>query len=1059
MTGPSHITQGHRSFLRQAHLNNWQRYLASLGRAQPTSALPPARSWDLCILTASDEGQADMVRRQLAWRREAGLLPVNTDFHVVPDPEGRRIGSGGATLRILARLFRPELLPPLTRENPANLRVLVIHSGGDSRRLPHCSATGKLFARVPRQLPDGRASTIFDEFLINLSGVASSAPPGILLVSGDVLLLFDHLQLSLQRRGVLGVSVAASLSVGTRHGVYVADAQPHGNTAAVRAFLHKPSPEQLRQAGAVAPDGQVQVDTGLVWMDAATARRFADLTSQEPVARLCRLTKTATDSHGPLPPLNLYGDLLLPLARETHLEAYLADESDGPATPGLQAARRTIWQELRGTPFSAVRLQPAVFVHFGTSEEYWRMVAADPDLAHTCGWTSQAMAWPQEPGPAGEPPEGGSLFLINAVVEGPIAGAADAQGPALVVDSHLAGPVTLAGPGIVAGLHTARPLQLPPGLVLHQLPVDGGVVTRLFGLYDDPKRPWDDPAATFLNRPWAAWLAGLDLPPEVIWPGISPEARTLWNARLYPRTGDREESLWLTLGLLEAIASATPDPAWRARWEAQPRLSLAESFVQADGQRILDEMAAVEDRVMAHRTFAAMAAERPASEIAQLFHSGGEARPGRRRLLERWLAEADPLLQMRGYKALAVATGEGHWEDRAFGVLAGLIQDDVRGHRRPGRPPVPATGHGHAVRVAAAARIDFGGGWTDTPPYSIERGGTVLNGAITLHGAHPIVAEAAWLPEPRLVLESRDIGESVVLEAAGEALDYANPADPFALLKAALVLKGLVPEDASPQMPLAELLRETGGVRLSTQTHIPRGSGLGTSSIMAGALLASLDRLLGQESNQSRLFDEVLCLEQMLTTGGGWQDQVGGLVGGIKLVHTAPGLPQRITVDPVALPPAVQEQLGQCLCLVYTGQQRLAKNLLRAVMGRWMARDPEMVWILEEIGRLAVAMRDALAAGDLGQFGALLAEHWALNKRMDPGCTNPFIDELFERMTPYIHGGKLAGAGGGGFALVLARDGQAARELAAMLMERYQGTPVGLWPCAIAAQGLVCSVP
>jgi fucokinase len=361
--------------------------------------------------------------------------------------------------------------------------------------------------------------------------------------------------------------------------------------------------------------------------------------------------------------------------------------------------------------------------------------------------------------------------------------------------------------------------------------------------------------------------------------------------------------------------------------------------------------------------------------------------------------------------------------------------------------------------VAAAARIDIGGGWTDTPPYSIERGGTVLNGAITLHGAHPIVAEAAWLPEPRIVLESRDIGESVALEVAGEVLDYANPADPFALLKAALVLKGLVPEDCPPQMPLAELLWETGGVRLSTQTHIPRGSGLGTSSIMAGAVLASLDRLLGQESSQSQLFDEVLCLEQMLTTGGGWQDQVGGLVGGIKLVSTGPGLPQRIAVDPVALSPAVQEQLGQCLCLVYTGQQRLAKNLLRAVMGRWMARDPEMVWILGEIGRLAVAMRNALAAGDLGQFGTLLAEHWALNKRMDPGCTNPFIDELFERMAPYIHGGKLAGAGGGGFALVLARDGQAARELEAMLMERYQGTPVGLWPCAIAAQGLVCSVP
>ena len=75
-------------------------------------------------------------------------------------------------------------------------RVLLIHSGGDSRRLPHCSAAGKLFARVPRVLPDGRASTIFDEFLIGLSGLAAQLPPGVLIASGDVLLVFDHLQLN-----------------------------------------------------------------------------------------------------------------------------------------------------------------------------------------------------------------------------------------------------------------------------------------------------------------------------------------------------------------------------------------------------------------------------------------------------------------------------------------------------------------------------------------------------------------------------------------------------------------------------------------------------------------------------------------------------------------------------------------------------------------------------------------------------------------------------------------------------------------------------------------------
>ena len=355
--------------------------------------------------------------------------------------------------------------------------------------------------------------------------------------------------------------------------------------------------------------------------------------------------------------------------------------------------------------------------------------------------------------------------------------------------------------------------------------------------------------------------------------------------------------------------------------------------------------------------------------------------------------------------------------------------------------------------------MDFGGGWTDTPPHSIERGGLVLNAALTLRGAHPIVAEVTWLPEPKLVLECRDIDDTLEPTLLGEVSFCANPADPFCLHKAALVLRGLVPADGDPDTPLAEVLRARGGgLQLTTETSIPRGSGLGTSSILAGAVLACLGRMLGIEIPQSTLFDEVLCLEQMMTTGGGWQDQVGGLVGGIKLVTTEPGLPQAIQVDPVTLSAGAQAELAQRLVLVYTGQQRLAKNLLRIVVSRWLGRDPEMVWLLREIARLAQAMRTALQAGDVGGFGELLGEHWALNKRIDLGCTNPFIDALFAEMEPYICGGKLAGAGGGGFAIVVTRGTDGERELDRVLRARYPSTPVAVWPSAIPAQAMVVRI-
>jgi fucokinase len=494
---------------------------------------------------------------------------------------------------------------------------------------------------------------------------------------------------------------------------------------------------------------------------------------------------------------------------------------------------------------------------------------------------------------------------------------------------------------------------------------------------------------------------------------------------------------------------------WRDRWQAAPRLSLADSFAQADGDRLLSDILNLDDYIAGRNFYAAVEAERPAAELKPYLGTASETIRGRCQQLETWFSRADPMFQLRAYKALAEASGQPHWEDRAFATLAGMIETAVLKQAPPISQNLSVEPE-KRVRVKAAARIDFGGGWTDTPPYSLECGGVVLNAAITLNDAHPIIAEAAYLPEPKLVLESRDIETTLEPTHVGEVLAYANPADPFALHKAAIVMRGLISAADPAGMTIADCWQRRGwGLRLSTATHIPRGSGLGTSSIMAGAVLSALARLLNLTVTQAQLFDEVLYLEQMLTTGGGWQDQVGGLTGGIKLATTRPGLPQKIQLELVSLSPQVQNELARRLLLIYTGQQRLAKNLLRAVMGRWLARDPEMVWILKEIARLARAMQSALQAGDLDHFGRLLGEHWLLNKRMDPGCTNPFIDRLFAALAPYIYGGKLAGAGGGGFAFVITKDQQAAAELKAMLNQVYRNTGVELWGCQVPESALV----
>ena len=137
-------------FLSQSYHDTWDDYVRSLHR-------PNFPVWDYVVITASNEQQAEGFRAQLSARAE--FLPQRTHFAVVPDEGGVRVGSGGATLSVLRYIRARE-------ESFDNLRILVIHSGGDSKRVPQYSALGKLFSPVPRELPDGRRSTLFDELFV-----------------------------------------------------------------------------------------------------------------------------------------------------------------------------------------------------------------------------------------------------------------------------------------------------------------------------------------------------------------------------------------------------------------------------------------------------------------------------------------------------------------------------------------------------------------------------------------------------------------------------------------------------------------------------------------------------------------------------------------------------------------------------------------------------------------------------------------------------------------------------------------------------------------------------
>lgn len=223
------------------------------------------------------------------------------------------------------------------------------------------------------------------------------------------------------------------------------------------------------------------------------------------------------------------------------------------------------------------------------------------------------------------------------------------------------------------------------------------------------------------------------------------------------------------------------------------------------------------------------------------------------------------------------------------------------------------------VRVELPVRVDFVGGWSDTPPWSLERAGCVLNMAITLEGSLPIGA-VIETTDTTGVFISDDNGEHLHIEEFSSILPPFDSNDPFRLVKSALLVTNVIGGKILLSM----------GMKISTWANVPRGSGLGTSSILAAAVVKALLQITdGDESNENvaRL---VLVLEQLMGTGGGWQDQIGGLYPGIKFTSSFPGIPLRLQVIPLLPSPQMIMELQQRLVVVFTGQ--VSKLLLSALL-------------------------------------------------------------------------------------------------------------------------------
>ncbi|MCL1796625.1 MAG: bifunctional fucokinase/L-fucose-1-P-guanylyltransferase, partial [Clostridia bacterium] len=473
-------------------------------------------------------------------------------------------------------------------------------------------------------------------------------------------------------------------------------------------------------------------------------------------------------------------------------------------------------------------------------------------------------------------------------------------------------------------------------------------------------------------------------------------------------------------------------------FETDRCVSLANSFARASMHDMLLDQRKLTDQVSASRVIARLAAGESNADVLPTLAGGG----GRQALVEFAKTSKFPL-KARIYHLLTEASGDTDFEEACWQS----VNDHLLAHTDIPDGARVAFARDEAS-VSLPVRVNFGGGWSDTPPYCLEFGGTVLNASVLLGGQKPVRALAKRIDAPVIRIQSDDLGVSKEYTRF-EHLHTGDPGDPHALCKAALLVCGATRGDARGD--LRDWLSDIGGgilIRTSV-IGVPKGSGLGTSSILSAATVRALAQLFGQPNDDAHIASLTLLAEQVMSTGGGWQDQIGGLLPGIKLTSSRCGTPQRMTWRTIQMPSEAFRELSDRFALIYTGQRRLARNILRDIMGKVIARNPETLRILSEIQRLAILMAFELETGNIDAFTQLLTEHWALSKQLDAGSSNTCIDHMIAICEDLLDGCMIAGAGGGGFLSVIMKKGVPREALSDRLDAVFQDSGVKVWDAAI----------
>jgi galactokinase/mevalonate kinase-like predicted kinase len=907
------------------------------------------------------------------------------------DPPGRPLGSGGGTANLLADAWRRTGGSVSFEDWLRQSQKLVLHGGGQSRRLPAYAAVGKLLMPMPvfRWSRGQRLDqSLLDLQLPDYQRVLTHAGAGYaaMIASGDVLLRFAPRLEPFPQVDVLGLGMWVPPETAKDFGVLVSPRQRPGELA---FFLQKPDPARIRELSA---EHLCLVDTGM-WLLSERAVQVlmaqcgwnpAEQRFAEEIAR----------------PYEFYSQFALALGRTPTVE--------DPAVRPLSCA--------------VVPLPEAQFYHFGTSAQMIESVASLQNLVLDQIQLGGANARYRS-----------DQVTQNARFE--VALRRDENARLWVENSCLSKGWQLASDHVLTGVpENDWTLRLERGVCLDFVPVrDEEFCIRFYGFEDAFRGALTDPATQWLGRSCSDWFKsrGMDFAQA----GLDPQS-DIQNSPLFPVLArDQIESAFL-----EWLVAAQPEnnSGLADLWRRAPRLSAQQLGEAANLRRLYQQRARFRQECLApmrrnHRASVFYRLDLEAT--ARLFAPTNET------LLQISFTESEPLLEgvhdPMFRSAVQRLRNQPEWKDSeaaAFERLRSILLQEAQ--LAPAQP-VCQVKTDQIVWARSPVRLDLAGGWSDTPPYCLEHGGRVLNLGVDLNGQPPIQVFAKLCDRPELVLRSIDLGVEERVRTYEELAGYARPENPFSLAKAGLALAGFLPQfhSAGRWTSLESQLRDFGGgIELSLLCAVPKGSGLGTSSILAATVLAALSDLCGLNWSLEVLFARTMALEQMLTTGGGWQDQAGALFRGVKVIETTPGLSQKPLVRWLPEHLFDRERANRTIFLYYTGLTRLAKNILSEIVRGIFLNSHTHLQVIAAIHANAEAASAAVQRCDYAGLMASIDRSWQLNQHLDAGTNPPAVQQILNQVQDYLGAAKLLGAGGGGYLLLFAKDEMAGLRLKHLLL-------------------------